>query len=177
MDLFNTILIILSTLTVLFTLFLCIIAVVAFLGWQNLKDLKQKQKLFLIQQRKMITEAEGEIGLRLEGVKKLSSELENYKNKIKTTTDFKKYESKTEELINKLKNTIREAEEKINDLRISASTSEISSISGSPITGATYFFGVSNLTKVCSKCGKAYLNSQTLGTSYSRCPYCGNLNY
>lgn len=177
MNLFNTILIILSALAVLFTLFLCIIAVVAFLGWQNLKDLKQKQRLFLIQQRKTIEDAEREIGLMLKNARKLSSELENYKNKAKTGTNFKKYESKTEELINELKNTIREAEEKVSDLRISASTSEISSISGSPITGATYFSEVSSFKKVCSKCGKTYLNSQNLGAFYNQCPHCGNLNY
>jgi len=187
MDYFNIILIILAALTVMFTLFLCFIAIIAFLGWQNLRDLKEKQRIFLTQQKKVAAKAERDLGLKIESIKKLTNELEQYKSKIKKTTDFRKYEKRTDDLIKELKDAIREAENRISNLKIS-STSEITSIGG-PTFGVSTFggsassesqqlFGLSAFTKICGKCGKTYSDDPTRRTTvYSQCPYCGNLNY
>lgn len=187
MDYFNITLIILAALTVMFTLFLCFIAVIAFLGWQNLRDLKEKQRIFLTQQKKIASEAERELGLKIENIKKLTNELEQYKSKIKKNADFRKYEKKTENLVKELKDAIRKAEDKISNLKIS-NASEISSFGtssfgastfgGSTFLESQYPSGLSTFTKICGRCGKAYSDDPTRKmTIYSQCPYCAYLNY
>jgi len=174
----NLVLIVLSALTVIFTILIIILALLAFFGWQSARDFKEKQKEFLIRQRKIIEEGEKEIKRNSEQAKKLIKELKEQKGKIKTPADFKRYKDKTEELISELEKSIKRAEDKMSDLKISG-ISSTSTIMGPTISDNQFLYtGVSSIEKRCGKCGQVYRDDPVARTSiYSQCPYCGHLNY
>jgi len=172
------ILIVLSTLTVIFTIFLSFIALMAVSGWKNVTDFKRKQKEYLILHKKIIKEGAEDIKLFKNSVKQFAEEIEEQKAKIKKPRDFKKYEKRTEMLIDNLEKSIEKAEDKISDLKttntatgITASASVMDLIT-TPYTASLNFdntAGRSNIfrcsnskclhinepgAKFCSKCGK-----------------------
>jgi len=176
-DPINLILIILSALSVIFTLFLCFIAIAAFLGWRGIRDFEIKRKEFLLRQEKTFEETKKEINLIRQSANKLIGELKKQKIKIKKPADFKKYEKRTEELINKLEGSLERAENRISDLRISgisSSSSIVSSPTASIITGGDHI-STNPFEKKCIICGKTYIDEK-IGL-FSKCPFCGHDNY
>ena len=162
----NVILIILSALTVLFTLFLCIIAIVAFLGWRNLEDLKEKQKIHLAKLKKITDGAEVNIDSFRKEAKDIINELRELKKKSITPENFKEYEEKTEDLINKLNEVIRRAEDRVGDLKVTGLSSTATVFPSVDFPS----FGVGLGAKICPFCG--HPNYITTASGLCNCENC-----
>ena len=119
----DLILIILSSLTALFTLLIIILSILVYFGWKNAEDFRRKQKELLIKQKSIIDKAEKDMERNKCQGEKIIKELKTRKDQIKTPEDFEKYKKKTEELINSLEKTIKNTEDRMQNLRISNTSS------------------------------------------------------
>lgn len=163
----NLILIILSVLSVIFTLFLCIIAIAAILGWQNLEAIKRQQRMYLDKIKKVLADAKNDVNLNKKDAERLINELREKKKQAVTSKDFKGYEIKTEELIERLNRAIRRAEDRVGDLKVSGFSST-TSIFPSAFPG-------NSESKICPYCG--HLNYAIGASGLSTCANCGMAYY
>lgn len=174
--------IILSALSAIFTLATFLLALLVYLGWRSAKDFEKKKKEIMINYKQMISkitsEAQKEIKQKSKNVDILIGEIEKARDKAKTPKDFQEYERKTEELVCKLKEVVKEAEDKVSNLRISSTASVLPTADLFP-TGSAYISGLnipSSLSyRTCKKCGNVYPETP-LEFGGNKCPICGNID-
>lgn len=169
--------IILSAVTLIITIFLAILGIIAFWGWRNLKDIEEKQKIFLTQRQKILDEAKVAIKESKEEANEIIESLKKEKRKAELPAKLKEQNKEIEGLIDRLNNAIDSAESRVGSLRATGITSTSSVLNSTPLSGynvGNYISSFGN-EKKCSYCGKIYYSDIT--SLNNRCPYCGNFNY